>query len=768
MGFRDLFTRKKAAVVEGDGPLATLLRNYIQSESPRMTQANMADFLGRYADQAWVFTCIKIIQTKAASVPLKVYRNNSADEEQLEEIKDHPLQKLLNTVNPFMNGYDLLEAHHGFMELAGNSYWLKDKITPDGFANELYPLNPSRIAIKTDDKGVVVTYDYSVTPGKVTKKFTPDEILHFKTWNPLSDHYGLAPICSARDSADTIMFSDQYNKAFFKNGAEPGGFLTSEKSIDEADRKRLSAIWKKLHQGVRKAHSVAVLDDGLKFTPSTASHKDMAYGELKRMSREDVLTVFQMPPCMVGVFDEANYSNAREQRRIFWQDCILPRLAKLESVLNERLAKQYGPDIVVKHDISKVEDLAADTDLRARADASNVQAGIMTINEVRKQKNLEPVAWGDTWYVPFGLSPVGSGPTEVPPSADPAKPTPAEPPVPPEKLQLPLKSKDAVDEPIDPMVVRRDNIWVKYKGFTERMERKWQPVMRSLFNDQEREVINKLRDSDWKKTLNQSKLDRHKNLKVHIDLILFDRLHSRTVFRRDSSKLMTETIAAAAAKEIADYDLGISFDLLDHNVTSWVNSKAFKFADEVNLTTEEALRSELTDAIKEGESVAKVEDRIARVFDIARGSRTAAIARTEVGSASNAGAVESYKQADVEEMEWISSRDADVRHPDAKHPDTPDHTIDGETIKVSGGLFSNGLRYPGDPAGEANNVINCRCGTAPVVKSRASAKPGATKVNVNVSVPKSGRILSVKKEIIRDSEGKITGIKEVNVYEEEN
>jgi SPP1 gp7 family putative phage head morphogenesis protein len=456
------------------------------------------------------------------------------------------------------------------------------------------------------------------------------------------------------------------------------------------------------------------LDGGLKFQSSASTHQDMQFGDLKRMTREDVLTVFNMPPIMVGVFDEANYSNAREQRRIFWVDCIVPRLRKIESVLNERLVKPYEASLIVKYDLSGIEDLADDLDQRSRADSLNVNAGIVTINEVRKLRNLPQVPWGDTWYAPFGLAPV-----TLPPVGDPSAPIPddgSDDPASQDPATDPAKAlKSAQEEPApslpdpvleDPKKVRRDQIWMRYKGLTERLESHWSPVMRQLFTDQEREVIAKVREMDWKKSLNQNRLDRFKNIKQTVDVILFDRNKSRTVFRKDAHRLMTYTVNASAKEQIDDNNLGIDFNITDPNVTAWVNSKSFKFAEEVNRTTEDALRDELVDAINNGDSLSQVEDRIASVFDIARGSRTAMIARTEVISASNEGAFESYKQSGlVSNVEWITSRDNKVRD---------EHQIDGETVGI-GLNFSNGLKYPGDPAGEPGNVINCRCTISPVV-----------------------------------------------------
>ena len=687
-----------------EGAVATLMSKWTQGDSPRVDASNMATYLGKYADQAWIYSCIKVIQTKAAGVPLNVYKR--IGDEDVEQ-KDHPLKKLLDGANPFMSGYDLREATHGFVELVGNSYWLKDKVV-NGIPNELYPLNPKCIKIKADKSMFITGYEYQLVPGMTQQTFKPEEILHFKTWNPLDPFYGLAPICAARDSSDMMMFSDQYNKAFFRNGAEPGGYLTSEQGLEEDEKKRITSIWNKLHRGARKAFGVAILDGGLKFTSSSTSHKDMMFGELKRMTREDVLTVFNMPPIMVGVFDEANYSNAQEQRKIFWVDCIIPRLRKIEGVINERLAPDYG-DVFVKHDLSGIEDLAEDAGERARTDSYNVTAGIQTVNEIRKLKNLPDVPWGDTWYAPMGLAPVVLPGEEPAPEPTPAPPAPGEPegdePVAPKG-----KQKDAAPEPepvVDENVVRRDAIWQKYKGLTETHEKKWAPVMRSNFNEQEREVIHNLRDSDWQKTVNQNRLDKMRNVKISLDVILFDRVKARTTFRKDGHRLMKDTVQASGDKEVKDYGLGIDFNVNNPEVTAWINSKAFKFAEEINRTTEDSLRAELTEAIANGETLTQVEERVARVFDIARGSRTAMIARTEVISASNEGAVASYKQSGlVDKTEWITSRDNRVRD---------EHQIDGEQVDL-GHKFSNGLEYPGDPSGEPGNVINCRCTVAPIVK----------------------------------------------------
>lgn len=687
--------------------LSTMARG--SASSPRPTQATLPDYLGRYADEAWVYSSVRIIQTKGAEVPLRVYKVVDGKEQVQAE---HPLQKLLDEVNPFMDGYGLREATHGYKELTGNAIWLLDRMV-NGKPTEIYPLNPAHIKPLVDKKSGVIGYEFRIN-GQLISTFKPEEIIHFRYWNPLDPWWGQAPISAGRDGADMIKRADLYNIAFFENSAEAGGFLTTDKTLAEDQVARIKQAWAKNHQGQRKAHKVEILFGGLDWKANTASHADMMFPELKRMSREDVLSCYMIPPVMAGIFDEANYSNADVQERIFWKTGMKPRFRSIDSVLTERLGKPYG-DLIIKHDLTGVTELQEDQKLKAERDEVHTRSGIKTINEVRTEMGLKPVPWGDTWNAPIGLLPIEA-------HAEPIDPEPESEPEPePEddkSLSKPIervvelvaqveKALDDLPPPEDPQKLRRDKIWATFKVQTESLERRWYPTLRRLFSSQEKEVISNMRNQDWEASSRQIRMDNMTTFRTKIQVILFDKAHARKVFRKEGRALMEFVLGQKAKDEIKDYELAIDFNLSDPRVVSWLSTKAFKFADEINTTTEEALRKTLEEGVKAGEAIADIEKRIADVFDIARGSRTQMIARTEVISASNKGAFEAYRQSRVVKgVEWISSRDERVRDL---------HDIDGEVVDLDA-RFSNGLKFPGDPDGSAENVINCRCTTAPVTK----------------------------------------------------
>lgn len=117
-------------------------------------------------------------------------------------------------------------------------------------------------------------------------------------------------------------------------------------------------------------------------------------------------------------------------------------------------------------------------------------------------------------------------------------------------------------------------------------------------------------------------------------------------------------------------------------------------------------RGQLIEGFAAGESIEELSTRLQSVTDWSA-RRAATVARTEIISASNAGALAEVRTLNPDaSKEWMATKDSRTRewHREA----------DGETVLLSG-TFTVGpdeLDYPGDPTGSAANVINCRCTTA--------------------------------------------------------
>ena len=128
------------------------------------------------------------------------------------------------------------------------------------------------------------------------------------------------------------------------------------------------------------------------------------------------------------------------------------------------------------------------------------------------------------------------------------------------------------------------------------------------------------------------------------------------------------------------------------------------------------INTETLQGIIQGESMDKIAKRIRNVQEM---NRTQAIrtARTIVTGAENKGRQDSYSRAEADgiilQKEWIATNDSRTRHSHA--------VLDGAIVDQNK-KFDNGLMYPGDPSGRPEEVYNCRCALAAVVKGFKKVK----------------------------------------------
>lgn len=128
-------------------------------------------------------------------------------------------------------------------------------------------------------------------------------------------------------------------------------------------------------------------------------------------------------------------------------------------------------------------------------------------------------------------------------------------------------------------------------------------------------------------------------------------------------------------------------------------------------------------------------DKIAkRIMNVQEMNKTQAIrsARTIVTGAENKGRQDSYARAEADgiilERTWLATNDSRTRHSHA--------VLDGETKPIDT-PFSNGLMYPGDPNGRPEEVWNCRCTVAAVVKGFKKAQVQKAMAEKQVEAPQT-------------------------------
>ena len=122
------------------------------------------------------------------------------------------------------------------------------------------------------------------------------------------------------------------------------------------------------------------------------------------------------------------------------------------------------------------------------------------------------------------------------------------------------------------------------------------------------------------------------------------------------------------------------------------------------------MKDTLIEGFKAGEGEVKLAERVDEVMTLAKRQRAETIARTELFGITNASHYMTLVENGIEWKEWLTAGDERVRDTHA--------AADRQRVHVNEPFIVGGeaLQYPGDPAGSAENVVNCRCVVIPVVE----------------------------------------------------
>lgn len=347
---------------------------------------------GRYmATSPSVYAAVRLRAEAVTRPPLRVYRTESSGRRSPVE-PAHPVSRLLERVNPWYTRADLWRATEIYLCLWGAAFWAIER-DEDGMP-ELWPLRPDRMAVIPDRRRYVRGFVYRGAVEQVA--YTPDEVVWLRYFNPLEEMAGLSPLAPARLSADMGHEGLHFNRHLLRNSARPDFLLLTNQEMNDAELEDFYARWEQRYQGPGNAHRPAVASAVRDVKTLGLSHRDIDFIQGLRWSLEEVSRTYGVPKLLLGDFERATYANVQASERMFWRNTIVPEVKFLEEQLNRALLPKLGyPQLAVEFDLSAIEALQEDENSRVQRETALLDRGVLTINEVRRERNLPEVPWGD-------------------------------------------------------------------------------------------------------------------------------------------------------------------------------------------------------------------------------------------------------------------------------------------------------------------------------------------------------------------------------------
>ena len=217
-------------------------------------------------------------------------------------------------------------------------------------------------------------------------------------FNPMEEYAGLSPVAPVRLAVDMGKDGLRFNRNFFRNAAQPDFVMLTNENMTDTEVEDFYDRWEKRYRGPAKAHRPAIASFVKDIKTLGFNHREMEFIRGLRWSLEEVSRAYGVPMPLLSDLERATFSNVNTAERVFWRNTILPELQFFEERLNRMLLPRLGyPDLEVRFDLSAIEALREDEDSRVRRETQLLDRGVLTINEVRRSRNLPDVPWGDAW-----------------------------------------------------------------------------------------------------------------------------------------------------------------------------------------------------------------------------------------------------------------------------------------------------------------------------------------------------------------------------------
>ena len=361
-----------------------------------------------------VYSCVRVLSEAVAGLPLHVYKYRSdglgAASAGKEKAVSHSLYSLLHDEpNPEMTSFVFRETLMTHLLLWGNAY---AQIIRNGKGEviALYPLMPNRMTVDRDSSGRLYYKYYRGSDEAIRSKeyevvLSPYDVLHIPGLG-FDGLVGYSPIAMAKNAIGLAIATEEFGAKFFANGAAPSGVLEHPGTIKDPSKVR--EAWQSQFGGSSNSGKVAVLEEGMKYTPISISPEQAQFLETRKFQINEIARIFRVPPHMVGDLEKSSFSNIEQQSLEFVKYTLDPWVIRWEQSIQRALLRpEEKKRYFAKFNVEGL--LRGDYQSRMNGYAVARQNGWMSANDIRELENLDRIpaeAGGDLYLVNGNMLPM--------------------------------------------------------------------------------------------------------------------------------------------------------------------------------------------------------------------------------------------------------------------------------------------------------------------------------------------------------------------------
>jgi len=606
------------------------------------------DFLKQNEISLYVNRGIKKRAEKVAQTDWLIKKGDNVIDE------DNEWLALIDQPNSFFSGSEFWELYQRYKDITGSVFIWKEPGV-GGVPKALHLLRPDLVEVKIVD-GIIIGFKYSKHGGGY-KTFKPEEIIYSFYPDPINQLKGESLLKAGSRIIDTGIQIDEYQNSILKNGGKiEGVFKVKSERITPEDLADIKIQYQQKYGAAKKSGEPLFLAGDMEYEKLGLTPSELDYLETKKMTLNDIVILTGVPKSILGSVDDVKYSNSEYSEITFMKHTIKPLVKNLASLLNHSLLTEGSGELSFVDPVPEnKEEIRKDIEVGKNANA-------LTVNEIREKLGFDPIGGGDSIYGPINQMPMISSSEGK-------------------------SFKSLITHPLQDKSFRSRYGKIKDKQLSQE-EKRVEEAMARYFKKQRNRLIEKIEAGQGNPQLSEifNKTEEEGIIETIIrpllEVVLFNAGINAMSFSKSFSK--------------AKFDEFI----IDVNIRSWIEERVGIFSASVVKTTFSQLEQVFSLAFDSDNPREALIKGIQDKYNIYETSRAKTIARTETHGAFQKGNFEGYKQSGLPIKIWVTVGDSNVRD---------SHAIaDGEEVGIND-YFSNGLKFPGDPRGSAEEVINCRC-----------------------------------------------------------
>lgn len=671
---------------------------------------------------AVVNACARAVVDIVASVDYQVCRSQA--DGSLEEIQHHEAADLLN-MEPRVgiSGYHHRAATGLNYCLYGNGFWVLERSGRKRITGVrlLHPERLKYVTLNSDDQ--ITRFDWRDNQG-MTHESPAEDVIHFRDLTAAPD--GLFGYPRAAAALGDIAADDeatQYVRQIVGNHGVPGLIVGSKGATDPDDLRQAEDRFNDRMVGKGgRGRTVFVNGEELVFEQIGFNLNQLEFPDLRAITREDICTSFNVDPRMVGIGSAGGSDGGlsgvqfREARFRLIQQAVIPVMKSIESELNRWFMPEWGDRLYIRFNPDTLSELTEDETTTSTRVIAEVAAKLRTVEEGRELLGLETdydpthhlAGEGSLTAVKVVLAQADMDPVEkaqamveaMPPAPNQVGAGNSTPPSRPQLMRgLDAGMLQLLPGPIEHRaVLATDAERAAYWGAFDARATEEEPTLLQRLHD--------LFGNEWVRIAALVAAAGAGHTMAHL-MEQVARLYAPdgplAAAWAESLRAPIRDILASGARHTArQAPLGAA-PVPAPQLLAAARRQAQDLAANVTRTTFDQIRGLLATAEAQGFDAQRIAQLLREaVFGLGMDQRVRTITRTVIPAALNAGsyyaAVESHA---FQSKLWVTQRDERVR-------DSHVHA-EGEGWIPIEKAHGNGLQHPGDPNGDASEVINCRC-----------------------------------------------------------